>query len=323
MRNPIFHFSKVTEEGDDYEHSGLSHALHQDDNQLALCGINVQDLYATMWESLAEYDGVVSCETCLAQLKARNIVGMYAGPLAFITKATEVDGVVLDSFGWGVFDRTYEDFFAYGLHAPGKVLEVARKLSGNTLAAWSELQTTIYAHWQLTPGNAQQDGPYCWRGWRKTAQSDADLPSLRVVPIEATVLRHEAWPMLAQQDMETEYACRRLRDWYTSSTKLGRPATLDDFDPKDAPGYTLRGITEGQSESTCLEWPTADFEEVMTQLAKWDAAGATNLEISGESFGITKEYLEAGAAKIIRYGISKHGRDVPFHNFLEWYQLKE
>ncbi|WP_152972367.1 hypothetical protein [Pseudomonas sp. RIT-PI-o] len=259
----------------------------------------------------------------MSELIQHNVVGMNAGPRPFINEAVVVDGVVLNDFGWGVFDRSYEHFFAYGYHAPGTVLEIGRKLSGNSLTSWGELQTTIFAHWTMSVESEPQDGPYCWLAWRKSAESDLTFPSLKIVPHEVTVLRHDAWLILGEQDMETEYSCRRLRDWYSSSTKLGRPATLDDFNPEYAPGYTLWGIPEGDSETTCLEWPTADFEEALRFLSKWDLAGATQLEISGDSISVSKDQLEAGATKIIRHGIRNHGRDVPFHNFLEWYQLRE
>ncbi|MDH4602500.1 hypothetical protein [Pseudomonas syringae] len=258
----------------------------------------------------------------MSELEKHDVVGRYAGPRPFIDKVVVVDGIVLDNFGWGIFDHSYEHFFAYGLHASGKVLEIGRKLSNNMLTTWGELQTTIYAHWNMPLDSHQEDGPFCWLAWRKTDESDPSFPSLKVIPYKVTVLRHDAWPILVDQDMETEYSCRRLRDWYCGSTKLGRLATTDDFDPEHAPGYTLRGIPKGDSESTCLEWPTSDFEEALSQLRKWHSAGATEIEISGDSFSVSKEQLDAGAAKIIKYGIRKHGRSLPFHNFLEWYQLK-
>lgn len=321
MSNPIFHFSTLTEDGHDGNHTGPSHAIHQN-SERTLCGIGPQELDCALWGRLSELDGVVTCEACMSELVKHNVAGMYAGPRAFVTEAIAVDGVVLDNFGWGVFDDSYEHFFAYGFHAPGTVLEIGRKLSQNSLTCWGELQTTIFAHWSMPLEGSQGDTPYCWLAWRKTAESDLTHPSLMVIPHEVTVLRHNAWPILAEQGMETEHSCRRLRDWYSSSTKLGRPATLDDFDPADAPGYTLRGIPKGASESTCLEWPTSDFEEALSQMSKWSLACATDLEISGESVCLSKQQLEAGAAQIIRHGIKHHGRDVAFHNFLEWYQLK-
>lgn len=323
MRNPIFQYSAVTEQGRDYYHDGTSHAIHHHNSSQTLCGIGQHELSNTLWTSLGEHDGVVSCETCLSELKKHDVVGKYAGPRPFIEKVVIVDGIVLDDFGWGVFDRSYEHFFAYGFHASGTVLGIGRKLSSNSLTSWGELQTTIYAHWIMSLDSYQEDGPYCWLAWRKTNVSDPAFPSLKVVSYEVTVLRHDAWPMLDDQDMETEYSCKRLRDWYSGSKKLGRPATTDDLDPEYAPGYTVRGIPKGHSESTCLEWPTSDFEEALSLLNKWDSNGATEIEISGDSCSVSKEQLDAGAAKIIKYGIRKHGRSVPFHNFLDWYQLKE
>lgn len=322
MRNPIFQFSTLTEEGVDGNHTGLSHAIHHLNSETTLCGVEQGEYDGALWESLSRHDGVVSCEACLQELIKHGVVGMYAGPKEFIQDSVVVDGVTLNEFGWGVFDDSFEHFFAYGFHPPGTVLEIGRKLSNNGLKSWGELQTTIFAHWTLSLESHQSEGPYCWLSWRRSPASDEMFPSLKVVPFEVTVLRHDAWPLLDDVDGEVEHACRRLKDWYSGSTKLGRPATPDDFCTEYSPGYTLCGTPEGQSEPTCLEWPTADFEEAMSLLYKWHESGATDLKLAGDSVSLSRDQLEAGAAHIIRYGISKHGKSVPFHTFLQWYQLK-
>jgi hypothetical protein len=323
MRNPIFQFSTLTEEGDDGDHTGPSHAIHHLNSEKTLCGVGQEEYDCTLWGSLSSHDGVVSCKPCMEELIKHNVVGMYAGPKAFIKEPVVVDGVTLNEFGWGVFDHSFEHFFAYGFHPPGTILEIGRKLSSNRLNFWGEFQTTIYAHWTMSLDIHLTDGPYCWLAWRKSPESDDTFPSLKVVSYEVTVLRHDAWPILNDEGGEAEHACRRLKDWYSGSTKLGRPATPDDFCSEYSPGYTLCGTPEGESESTCLEWPTADFEEAMSQLYKWHQSGATKLEIKGDSVRLSKSQLEASAAQIIRYGIKKHGKGVPFHNFLQWYRLKE
>lgn len=322
MRNPIFNFSTVTEEHADSDYTGPTHAIQNNDSERTLCGIVPYELECARWASLHEHDGVVSCESCMSELEEHNVAGMYAGPMGFVGKAVVVDGVVLNEFGWGVFDDSYEHFFAYGFHPPGTVLGIGRKLSSNNLTSWGELQTTIYAHWRVPLDCCEEDASYCWLAWRKTDESDPMFPSIKIVPYEVTVLRHEAWPLLDEHDMEMEYLCRKLRDWYSSSTRLGRPATMDDFDISYSPGYTIFGNTMGCSEPTCLEWPTSDFEEALSLLNKWESAGAINLKLYGDSCWVSKEELDAGAKTIIRYGIRKHGRSLPFHNFLEWYRLK-
>ncbi|HHK0379481.1 TPA: hypothetical protein ACQQJB_003655 [Pseudomonas aeruginosa] len=322
MRNPIFQYSVIaTHDGDDLNEDS-SHAMQRNSGK-TLCGANYDDLDCPYGGSLIEYDGLVSCTSCMQALKDRG-VGRHAGPREFLRNQVEINGVLLDSFGWGVFEQSYEQFFAYGHHAPGVVLEIARELSKNRLDGWEELQTTIYAHWSRAYElHEEKNGPYCCLSWRNTAEADDDdyLPTIKIVPCAVTVIRHEAWPLLQKRDRETEHACRRLKAWYLGSTKLGRQATPDDLDTNYAPGYTVCGVPAGSEESTCLEWPTADFEEAMSLLSKWQAAGATGLKLVGQSHRVTLEELNAGGATIIRYGIQEHGRDFPFWDSLAMYRL--
>ncbi|EPG9355240.1 hypothetical protein ACKU3Z_030120 [Pseudomonas aeruginosa] len=320
MRNPIFHYSVIASHDGYSFDEGTSHAMQRKSGK-TLCGVDYDDLDCPYGGSLIEYDGLVSCPSCMQVLKDRG-VSMHPGPREFLHTQVEKNGVLLDSFGWGVFDQSYEQFFAYGHHAPGVVLDIARELSRNRLEGWEELQTTIYAHWSASLDVHEKDGPFCRLTWHKTADdADCYMPSVKVVPCAVTVIRHEAWPVLQTDDMESEHACRRLKAWYLGSTKLGRQATPDDLDTNYAPGYTVCGVPAGGEESTCLEWPTADFEEAMSLLGKWQAAGVTELKLVGQSHRVTLEELNAGGATIIRYGIQEHGRDFPFWDSLAMYRL--
>lgn len=322
MRNPIFNYSVIADFSNSRSDGELSHAAHGSDMDQMLCGKSSATFDCPSYDSLTEHDGLVSCPECMRVLQER-CVGRYAGPMDFLSTSVVKNGVVLDYFNAGVFDQGYEQFFAYGHHAPGVVLGIAREMSMNRLEGWEELQTTIYAHWSAPLEAPENDGPFCRLTWHKTADEEGYNPTLKVFPRQITVIRHEAWPLLKKHGTETEHACRRLKAWYLGSTKLGRVATPDDLDIQYTRGYTVCGVPAGSTESTCLEWPTADFEEAMQLLGKWEAAGATGLKLVGWSCGISIEELRAGGATIIRHGIREHGRDFPFWEFLDMYQLVE
>lgn len=298
MRNSIYNYTVLTEGGDDDNHfSGTSHAaLNGSDN--TICGIAWEALHEITVTCLSTHDGKVSCLACMDDLHNRDLVGKYPGPLPFLIDAVVVDGVVLDEFGgMGSLDDSYEDIFAYGHHEPGRVLNIGRKLSKNKLAEWGELQTTIFAHWLLM--DCQDGSPYCMLSWRKEVDSCSHIPLLKVFAQDVTVLRHEAWPLLKDynHNKEVEYRVRRIKDWYRGSTKLGRPVTPDDLKTEYAPGLTVCGIPKDAEHSTCLEWPTHSFKEAKAQITKWDRDGATKLEIAWGSRVVSKEDLDADAAR--------------------------
>ncbi|ELG7182087.1 TPA: hypothetical protein ACP3ZG_001578 [Pseudomonas aeruginosa] len=322
MRNPIFQYSVVSESSHSRFGGAPSHAAHKSNLEVMLCGVSRAIFGCASSESLAGLDGVVSCPECMRVLQERG-VGSYAGPLGFLPTSVVKNGVLLDYFSVGIFDQGYEDFFAHGHHAPGVVLGIAREMFMNRLEGWEELQTTVYAHWSASIEAHEKDGPFCRLTWHKTADEEGYNPTIKVFPRQITVIRHEAWPLLEKHGTETEHACRRLKAWYLGSTKLGRVPTPDDLDIRYTRGYTVCGVPSGSTENTCLEWPTAYFEEAMQLLGKWEVAGATGLKLVGWSCGISLEELRAGGATIIRHGIREHGRDFPFWEFLDMYQLAE
>lgn len=314
MRNPIYQYSVITERGSDGDHTGTAHASHNGQHDLMLCGRSRQSMGRALCESLSVHDGIVSCDGCMSALKERKLVGLHAGPRSFTSTAKIQNGVLIDNFGGeGKIDPSFENFFAYGHHEAGAVLDIAREIAKNRLKEWDEVQITIFAHW--TEHHAD-NGSYCWRSWRMTEEAMPSFPSSKVVPYEVTVIRHQSWPLLHQYDMNTERSCRRLKDWYLGSTKLGRPVTPGDLDLNFTPGYTVCGLPLGSTEWTCLEWPTADFEEAMTLLGKWETYGATELELFSRGWGLSFEDLKEEYAVIIRRGIQEDGPDLPITDLL-------
>lgn len=312
----IFRFSCIETVLDEHYTPGPSHAKCNS-AESTLCGLSSDEYGGGVQSSLAYVDGHVSCETCMAELQKLNLVGAYAGPLAFVKEMVQIDGVVLENFGWGVFDQAYEHFFAYGHHAPGVVLGLARKLSHNKLIGWEEHKTTIYAHWH-SPFEPQSSDPlFCYRTWRKTEKPD-DNDTLKVVPFEVTVIRFEAWPLLNEWDSETDYNCLWFKAWYDGSTKLGRAATPADIDSGEAPGFVVHGKPQGASDELCLEWPTPDFDLAIANMTKWHNAGATNLCILSHGLGLPKESLTPDVISLIQRGLRIHGRDMYISDILKF-----
>ncbi|MDV6920683.1 hypothetical protein FA571_29235 [Pseudomonas aeruginosa] len=288
---------------------GLSHAM-LDSAEASLCGIGRNHFGSAIYSGLARVDGQVGCKDCMAELERLNLVGGYAGPRTFVMDRTEVDGVLLESFGWGVFDKAYEHFFAFGHHEPGVVLEIARRLAGNALAGWGEHHTTIYAHWMPPSEDGETGAPCCYRLLRKSETLHPhDTEPLRVEPIEVTVLRYEAWPLLQERDGDADYECRRFKAWFDGSTKLGRAPTPADIDAGDAPGFVVYGMASGSTEKCCLEWPTPDFDVALKQLAEWRQVGATELHILNHGSLLPMSMLTPDVNALIQHGLKVYGRD--------------
>jgi hypothetical protein len=285
---------------------GLSHAAsHQTDG--TLCGLSLDDFDVLKLSSLAHADGAVDCEACMAELRKLDLVGKYAGPLPFVTEPKVVDGIQLEDFGWGVFDETFEPFFAYGHHEPGVVLELAQKLVKNNLIGWEEHRTTIYAHWRsYSPG--KYDPPFCYRVWCKTGTPDDDQ-TLRVDRHDATVIRYEAWPLLGMEDRQAEYYCRWIKAWFEGTTKLGRAANPADMDSKDTPGFVVYGKPFGGTVARCLEWPVPRLEFALKRMNDWHSAGARELSILNHGISLPMEMLTPEVVSRIQRGRSVYSSD--------------
>ncbi|EPJ5561311.1 hypothetical protein L4P27_006057 [Pseudomonas aeruginosa] len=316
MAANIFYFSRVEMDLDEHDTPGPSHAKNSSADS-TLCGLNTDDEYGGwVHSSLADVDGHVSCEKCMAELQKLNLIGAYAGPLAFVKESVQIDGILLEDFGWGVFDQAYEHFFAYGHHEPGVVLGLARKLSHNKLIGWEEHKTTIYAHWHSPFEPQSRDPLCCFRTWGKTDRP-ADNDTLKVVPVEATVIRFEAWPLLHERGRAADYDCLWLKAWYDGSTKLGRAATPADIDSADTPGFVVHGKPQGAIDELCLEWPTPDFDLAIAQMTEWHNAGATNLGILNHGIELPMDSLTPDVISRIRRGLRVYGRDMHLSDILE------
>lgn len=311
----ILHFSCVETVINEHCAPGSSHAK-RDSAQFTLCGLSQDDYGVGVQSSLVYVDGHVSCETCIAELRTLNLVGTYAGPLAFVKGPVEIDGVCLENFGFGVFDQSYEQFFAYGHHGPGVVLELARNLSQNKLIGWEEHKTTIYAHWQSPLEPRDNDPLYSYRLWRKSDKPD-DSETLKVVPFEVTVIRFESWPLLHEHDGKADYDCLWFKAWYSGSTRLGRAATPADIDPCEAPGFVVHGKPQGADDESCLDWPTPDFALAMRQMTEWQAAGATDLSILNNGMMMPIDMLTPEVVSLIQRGLRVYGRDMYVSDILE------
>jgi len=276
-------------------------------------------------ESLRAAGGSVTCQTCSRVLSKRNVHDTYIGPTAFLpSDSLVIDGLLIREFGWGGLDRRFESFFAYGHTKPGMLLKAARRLVSNDLPGWEEHQISAHEYWVSTPDLDAGEVCHLQFGW--TAELEDDYFTLhRSRPLEITVLRHEAWELIEPEKVdlrrETEYQVRKVRDWYRGARQLGRPATPYDMEATYLPGYTVVGILSGDNEELCLEWPTSNFEEAMESIQSHEQRGATSLSLVGDGCSIGLEALKGDAGMIIRYGIRKHGPDVPFHQFLEWYEV--
>lgn len=314
----IFNFTCVETVLDEHYTPGPSHAKRNFE-AFTLCGLSSEDYVGGgAISSLAYVDGHVSCDTCMEELRKLNLVGTYAGPLAFVKGTVEIEGVLLEDFGWGVFDHAYEHFFAYGHHEPGVVLGLARKLSRNKLIGWEEHKTTIYAHWlPLSPQPDDNDRlSCCYRTWRQADKPD-DVETLQVVPFEVTVIRFEAWPLLQEWDGKAAYDCLWYKAWYEGSTKLGRAATPADIDFGEAPGFIVYGKLEGNTEESCLEWPTPDFDLAIRQMYEWHSAGAADLQILNYGLAFRMEELTPNVVSLIQHGLRVYGCDTYLFDILE------
>lgn len=320
MKNPILSYFCQRQVG-----PGVPSTTHATDGDMTrtLCGRPVplnSDL-----ESLRDAGGAVTCQTCSRVLKKRKVHDAYIGPTSFLpSNSMVIDGLVLREFGWGGLDRGFESFFAYGHTQPGKLLEVARQLVCNDLPGWEEHCISVHEYWVSAP--ALDDGQICHLQYGWTPELEDDYFTLhRSRPLNVTVLRHEAWELVepdkADLRRETEYQVRKVKDWYRGARQLGRLATPHDMEATYLPGYTVVGIPPGESEELCLEWPTSNFEEAMESIDLHEQRGATSLTLAGDGCSIGLEALKGDAGMIIRYGIRKHGPDVAFHQFLDWYEV--
>lgn len=311
----IFRFSCVETVLDEHDTPGPSHAMCHS-AEATLCGLMQDQHEGWCLSSLAHVDGHVSCDTCMAELRKLDLVGAYAGPLAFVKGPVEIDDVLLDDFGWGVFDQAYEHFFAYGHHEPGVVLEIARKLSQNKLIGWEEHKTTIFAHWHSPLESLGTDPLFCYRVWHKV-DKPTDTETLKVVPFQVTVIRFESWPLLHEWDGEADYDCLWFRAWYDGSTKLGRAATPADIDSAEAPGFVVHGKPKSAADESCLEWPTPDFDLAIEKMTEWHNAGATNLCILSHGLALPKDMLTPDVISLIQRGLRVHGRGMYVSDLLQ------
>lgn len=319
MKNPILSYFclRRCDEGTPQK----THATGADCER-TLCGRGVP--HDGCIESLRDAGGKVTCKTCTKVLQARNVKDTYIGPTWFFSGNSYVrDEVVLNHFGWAAPDRTFEHFFAYGHLLPGTLLGVARSLASNDLLGLEEYQTTIYEQWVSNTAQSNEE-PHSIKLFGLSEDVDNDVfKLLKSRPIKVTVLRHKAWPLIAPARVsdrrEPEYEVKVLIDWYQGAQQLGRLATPHDMEMDSLPGYTVIGLPDGESEQACLAWPTADFEEAMTNLVIQEGLGATQLAIIGGGANAPAELLKGGAAEFVLAAIHKLGPHIPFLELLERY----
>lgn len=311
MDNIVFDYFCIDDEDEDGK-SINSHAVYDDDDS-TLCGISRSSFDGWIISSLADRDCHVACDKCASELRELNI--SYAGPLPFIVGSKQINGILLEDFGCVIPDRSYEHFFAHGRHEPGAVLELARMLSRNELSEWEEHYITIYAHW-IPFSSINADPDFCYRIWH-TSDIPGDDKTLKITPLDVTVIRHKAWPLLSKPDGKIEYECLHLKSWLAGSKKLGRKITPADVDVSIAPGFAVYGKPIGSEKSRCLEWPTPDFDLALRQIEKWSQAGAKELSILNHGMAVPMEMLTPETVSMIQCGLRSYGRDCYISDIIE------